>query len=133
MVRGRHRYASLALALIALELTASFAGLEAAAVRHAVCIEHGAAIDVPLAAPAAAVDPDDDYSDDNLAGHERPRVLDHDHCALAACAADAVAPEARLALAVPAPPIRHLLAVPAVAPPRAVRLLSIAPKTSPPG
>ena len=132
MVRGRHRCAWLALALIALELGASFAGLEGVAVRHVMCAEHGAAIDVPLAVDQTAVDPQDPFSDDNLAGHDRPRVLDHDHCALAACAADAVAPDARVALALPAPPVHHILTAPAVSPPRAVRLLSIAPKTSPP-
>jgi len=132
MVRGRHRYASLALALIALELTASLAGLEGVAVRHVVCAEHGAAIDVPLVVDQTAVDPEDPFSDDNLAGHDRPLLLDHDHCALAACAADAVAPDARVALAVTAPPVHLVPAAPAVSPPRPVRLLSIAPKTSPP-
>jgi len=132
MVRGRHRYASLALALIALELAASLAGLEGVAVRHAVCAEHGATIDVPLVIEQTAVDPDDPFSDDNLAGHDRPLPFDHEHCALAACAADAVAPDVLLALAVTAPPVFLLPAVPAVTPPRAVRLLWIAPKTSPP-
>jgi hypothetical protein len=130
MVRGRHRYAWLALALIALELTASIARLEGVATRHVVCAEHGDAVDVPLVVDEGAVDPQDPFSDDNLAGHERP-YLAHEHCALAACATDAIAPHVRAAL-VAAAPVHLVWIAPAEAPPRAVRLLSIAPKTSPP-
>jgi hypothetical protein len=131
MVRGRHRYAWFAFALIALELTASIAGLEGVATRHVVCAEHGDAIDVPLAVDQSAVDPDDAYTDDNLAGHDRAHVT-HEHCALAACANDAIAPRTRAVLAAVAPPVHLVPIAPAFTPPRAVRLLSIAPKTSPP-
>jgi hypothetical protein len=125
---GRRRYAPLALALIALQIAASIAGLEHAGVRHVVCAEDGAMIDAP-AAPIIDGAPDDDSLG---AGGDHARPNGHDHCALAAADDDAIAPALLAVVAAPAPISRVPAAAPALVAPRAVRPLSVAPKTSPP-
>lgn len=129
MVRGRPPKLALAIVLIAVQVAASVAGLEHLGTHHVVCVEHGELIDVPVAAQ------DDVPGDDDSLGArgERPRLADHTHCALAPADDDAIAPPSGLIVIAPAPIVRAVVVARAIAAPRPASVLTVAPKTSPPG
>jgi hypothetical protein len=109
---------ALAIALIALHVGGAIAGLEHQAAHH----------DVPVASG-------DDLAgdDDNLgARHDRGHAAAHEHCALAPADADVIAPAIAIVVIAPAPVTRVAPAPPTFVP-RPASILSVAPKTSPPG
>lgn len=130
MVRGRPSKLALAIVLIAAHVAASTAIVEHLGTRHVVCVEHGELIDVPIAASDDAAAGDDDSLG---ARGERPRLAEHTHCALAPADDDAIAPSPCVVLDTPAPIVRAVAVAHAIVTPRPTSVLSVAPKTSPPG